>query len=212
IPGFNGFASKWLIIQSSLLAGFQMPLMVFLGIVAVFISAITWASFVKFLGFLFLGPLRVEASVERRDVPWSMAVPQWVLAAFCVLFGVVPLLPLRYLHQTVATALSVGHGSSFHALFGDSVLNVSLSIGQHGIVGAWGPAMVLVAFAGCLLLAYLLSRLGGARVRDVPVWLCGGDYLPEQVTYRVHGFLLPVKRASRWLYPSAGASKPPPAS
>ncbi|MGD9496195.1 MAG: complex I subunit 5 family protein, partial [Armatimonadota bacterium] len=47
IPGFNGFASKWLIIQSSLLAGFQMPLMVFLGIVAVFISAITLASFVK---------------------------------------------------------------------------------------------------------------------------------------------------------------------
>ncbi len=209
IPGFNGFASKWLIFESSLLAGFQMPVMVFLGIAAIFISAVTLAVLLKFVGLVFLGDLRVAKSVERREVPWSMAVPQWVFAGFCVLFGVIPLLPLKYLHQTVSAALSLGPGVDFHALFGDSVFSVSLSTPQGGTVGAWGPAMILAAFAGCLLLAYLISRLGNSKLRDVPVWLCGEEHPVEEVTYPVHSFMLNFKRYFKWLYPSAGIPKPP---
>lgn len=209
VPGFSGFASKWLIFESSLLAGFHMPLMIFLGIIAIFVSAVTLAALLKFVGLVFLGNLRIEDSVERRDVPWSMAIPQGVFAAFCVLFGIVPLLPLRYLYQTVSTALSVGHGLDFTSLFGDSLLNISLSTPQGGTVGAWGPVIILAAFAGCLLLAYFVSRLGGATMRDVPVWLCGEEHPLEEVTYPAHSFLLSFKRYFKWLYPSAGIPKPP---
>ncbi len=209
VPGFSGFASKWLIFESSLLAGFHMPLMIFLGIIAIFVSAVTLAALLKFVGLVFLGNLRVEESVERRDVPWSMAIPQGVFAAFCVLFGIVPLLPLKYLYRTVSTALGTGDGLDFNALFGDSVLNISLSTPQGGTVGAWGPVMVLAAFAGCLLLAYLISRTGGSKMRDVPVWLCGEEHPLEEVAYPVHSFLLSFNRYFRWLYPSAGMPKPP---
>jgi len=209
IPGFNGFASKWLIFESSLLAGFHMPLMVFLGIIAIFISAITLASFLKFLGLVFLGSLHVEQSVERREVPASMVAAQAILAVFCVLFGVVPLLPIKYLYRTVSTTLSAGHGLDFNAIFGDSILNISLRVPGSGAVGAWGPLMILAALAGCLLLAYLISRIGHSKIREVPVWLCGEDHPAEEVRYPVHSFLLPFRRYFKWLYPSVGIPKLP---
>ncbi len=209
IPGFNGFASKWLIFESSLLAGFHMPLMVFLAIVAIFISAITLASFLKFLGLVFLGSLHIEPTVQRREVPASMIAAQAVPALFCVLFGVVPLLPIRYLYQAVAATLSSGPGLAFNALFGDSALNITLRTSPGGTVGAWGALMVLAALAGCLLLAYLISRIGRSQTRQVPVWLCGEEHPSAEVRYPVHSFLLPFRRYFKWLYPSVGIPKLP---
>ncbi len=55
VPPFNGFTSKWLIVCGCILAGLRFPLFLVLGLVALFISVVTLASFLKVLGAVFLG-------------------------------------------------------------------------------------------------------------------------------------------------------------
>src|SRR5271157_2788747 len=86
VPPFNGFTSKWLIVAGCILAGRQFPLFLVLGLVALFISVATLASFLKVLGSVFLGRADENRTVE--EVPVSMIVPQVVLAGFCIFLGV----------------------------------------------------------------------------------------------------------------------------
>ena len=74
VPPFNGFASKWLILATCVLVGFTAPLFLVLGIIGLFISLATLASFLKVLGAVFLG--RPDETRSVREVPWAMAVPQ----------------------------------------------------------------------------------------------------------------------------------------
>ncbi len=91
VPPFNGFASKWMIyqgiIESGTGAGITSRLwIVWLGL-AVLGSALTLASFVKFIGGIFLGR-RDPALAGVREVPVLMWLPMALLALLCVFFGV----------------------------------------------------------------------------------------------------------------------------
>ncbi|MCU0379172.1 MAG: hypothetical protein MUC78_13035 [Bacteroidales bacterium] len=91
VPPFNGFASKWMIYQGIIDFGAGEGLasrlwFVWLGL-AVLGSALTLASFVKFIGGIFLGR-REPAMTKISEVPFLMWLPMAVLALFCILFGV----------------------------------------------------------------------------------------------------------------------------
>jgi len=201
VPPFSGFSSKWLIFASSIVGGFEIPLLVFLAIVAIFISAVTLASFLKFLGMLFLGRLDIGPEVARREVPVTMIIPQVVIGIFCILFGVLPIIAMRPLYTAVSGMLPGGYSPTFASLFGSSALTVNLNI-SGASSGAWGAIGVLIAFAGCLALAYFISRMGGAQTREVPMWLCGEEHPFAEVRYPVHSFLLPFNRLFANIYPS----------
>ncbi len=91
VPPLNGFASKWMIYQGIIDFGAGEGIashlwMVWLGL-AVFGSALTLASFVKFIGGIFLG--RRDPGLSKiREVPLLMWFPMAVLALLCVIFGV----------------------------------------------------------------------------------------------------------------------------
>ncbi|MFO7998708.1 MAG: proton-conducting transporter membrane subunit [Bacteroidales bacterium] len=91
IPPLNGFASKWLIYQGIIQFGEGEGLANQLWVVwlafAMFGSALTLASFVKFLSGIFLGPIKpVYQSIrEKNPLLW---LPQAVLAVICIVFGV----------------------------------------------------------------------------------------------------------------------------
>ena len=108
VPPFNGFTSKWLIIAGCLLAGMRFPLFLVLGLVALFISLATLASFLKVLGSVFLG--KADENLGIKEVPVSMVVPQVVLAALCVFLGIFPQLILRFVGHAIDGAY--GHGGS----------------------------------------------------------------------------------------------------
>ena len=91
VPPLNGFASKWMIYQGIIDFGAGEGIasglwMVWLGL-AVLGSALTLASFVKFIGGIFLGR-REKAMANVKEVPVMMWFPMAVLALFCVIFGV----------------------------------------------------------------------------------------------------------------------------
>lgn len=91
VPPFNGFASKWMIYQGIIDFGAGQGVasnlwIVWLGL-AVLGSALTLASFIKFIGGIFLGRQDSLASTVK-EVPALMWIPMTVLALFCIVFGV----------------------------------------------------------------------------------------------------------------------------
>ncbi len=91
VPPLNGFASKWMIYQGIIDFGAGEGIasslwVVWLGL-AVLGSALTLASFIKFIGGIFLG--REEPSLSHvKEAPLLMWLPMASLAVFCIISGV----------------------------------------------------------------------------------------------------------------------------
>ncbi|MBZ5669486.1 MAG: hypothetical protein LAO04_07145 [Acidobacteriia bacterium] len=201
VPPFNGFASKWLIVAGCILAGMRFPLFLVLGLVALFISLVTLASFLKVLGAVFLG--KADENFRPEEVPISMIVPQVVLAALCILLGIFPQPVLRFVGSAIqgVTGIPVS-GVDASRIWG------GLSLTDGSPVAFWSPLAILAALAILALISYALQRVGGARVRSVPVWYCGEEHAPATVRYPASSFYLPFKHAFQGVYPTGKVHVP----
>ena len=83
IPPLSGFASKWVLYESTF------RLTPFLALVAMVVSLLTLASFVKVFQSMFLGPAR-SAFAEVREVPRPWVLAMVLLAALTVAIGLFP--------------------------------------------------------------------------------------------------------------------------
>ncbi len=198
VPPLNGFASKWLMYSTGILASPSFPLLAVAVLVAMFISLVTLASFLKYLGGAFLGV--PPKGKEIREVPATMIVPQVVLALACVGFGLLPLVPLTYVHRAI-----VGLPSAATLLGLDSLLGTGpgLEVARAGLdLALWAPLWVALGLAVLGLFTFLgLQRAGGAPVRTVPIWTCGEVEDPEATRYRAGSFYRPFKEAFQGVYP-----------
>jgi hydrogenase-4 component B len=201
IPPFSGFSSKLLIFESSIIAGTNVgaaiwakALFVLLGIAAIFISAVTLASFLKFLNSAFMGKLRGVTAGSMSDVPLSMKIPQIILAFLCVLFGVVPLLPINLVYKAINGALPANTCPPLSTLFGNVWPGISINFSAGTIGGAWNPLWVIIAFALMVGVIYLVVKAGGSKVRRVETWYGGREHIPADVSYRGHSFYQPFKQ------------------
>jgi len=98
LPPFNGFASKLLIYES--VYRFN-PL---LSIIAMLVSILTLASFVKVFHSAFLGP-KLPKFKEVREVPRSMVWAMVVLSCITIFFGLFPDLIVKNLVHPAVMAL-----------------------------------------------------------------------------------------------------------
>jgi len=91
IPPFNGFASKWIIYQGIIEFGKETGVANSLWILwlalAVVGSALTLASFIKFISGIFLGRTRPELN-NVKESGFSILSPMIVIALLCTAFGV----------------------------------------------------------------------------------------------------------------------------
>jgi multicomponent Na+:H+ antiporter subunit D len=83
IPPLNGFASKLMIYESVYLFN---PI---LAIIAMVVSILTLASFVKVFHSVFMGPQLPEYA-GVKEAPLPMLIGMGILAAICILFGLFP--------------------------------------------------------------------------------------------------------------------------
>ena len=201
IPPFNGFASKWLIYQSDFRGGLTSPMFLLLALAAFFSSIATLASFMKFLGAIFLGKLSTAGKRVTGDVPASMQMPQIALAAACIVLGIIPVLPIILCYEAARGSLGMALIPRFTDIFGASVSGVALNFGGQ-IVGVWNPVIAAIGLAICALIAYGILKSGHAPSRQTAGWYGGEEFLPDQVRFRAHGFVLPFKNAFRRIYPS----------
>jgi len=202
VPPLNGFASKWLLYQITILGVPGMWLFVVLGVIAAFISLVTLASFLKFLGAAFLGPPSVTPEqAAQGDVSWTMQLPQLLLALSCVLFGVVPLLPLSGIYAALAPLGSLHQAGPLSGLIGSSPLGLQLSFSGGVVTGVWLPVVGLLALVFLVILAHGFSRIGASQRRSVPLWNCGTACPGDQTRYPAHSFYDAFKHVFRNVYP-----------
>jgi multicomponent Na+:H+ antiporter subunit D len=90
VPPFNGFASKILIYESTYMFS---PIV---AILALFISILTLAIFIKVFYSAFLGPRRDDLIVNQDRLPVGMKLGMIILIALVVLFGLFPGVVLEY--------------------------------------------------------------------------------------------------------------------
>jgi NADH:ubiquinone oxidoreductase subunit 5 (subunit L)/multisubunit Na+/H+ antiporter MnhA subunit len=187
IPPLNGFASKWMIYQAIIDfgsgAGIANKLwIVWLGL-AVFGSALTLASFIKFIGGIFLSRQRPELA-NVREVPAVMWAPMLFLALLCILTGV------------FATGYVVP----------EFLMPVT---GEFQFTGVWSSSLIsLLVFVSMLLgtLLYLVFGFKKFRVEDSVI---GGEKFNEEAGYPVTGFYHTIRefKMLSWLYKLAARGR-----
>lgn len=209
MPPFNGFSSKWLIYQVAIIGGSGFPLFLLFGLTAIFISLVTLASFLKYLGGAFFGQPSDEVAHlagKRNDVPAAMQVPQVILGMGCVAFGLFPILPLTAISKAVTPLLGGLGGVGISSALGTSALGLSF-MPDGPAVGVWNPLVSTVALVVCVVIAIGFARLAKAPSRVVPVWYCGVD-VPRRVGhFHAHGFYEPFRRAFERVYVTTGTPR-----
>jgi multicomponent Na+:H+ antiporter subunit D len=110
IPPLNGFASKLLIYESVLRFN---PV---LSVIAMFVSLVTLASFVKVFYSAFTGP-PMPAYKEVKEVPKSMIIGMSILAVFIIFFGIFPGLIVDTIVAPATEAL-INQASYINAVMG----------------------------------------------------------------------------------------------
>jgi hydrogenase-4 component B len=206
MPAFSGFASKWTIISSSILAGSQMLFLAVFGIIALFTSAVTLASYVKFFGMTFASSgAEWNAPGRIREVPAVMIAPKIILAALCLVQGLFPFLYfeafIRIFRNSAGSVIQpMFAAASMGGLVADSALGVTVSVpGMSGAVSSVAvPVVVLAVFAAAFLFAWLVKKSGGAEELEAPTWLCGYQELSNANRYVSGNMYAAFKKALRW--------------
>ncbi len=167
IPPFNGFFSKWMIYQgllekaSGLSHGYALWLLVCL-VLAVFGSALTLASFMKFLHAVFLGQ-RPERLAGVKEAPANQWLATGALAVLCIGFGLLAKeIPLRLFVLPAAAEAGMAPGE---------------------FLGLYDPRLILLLFGLAFLLGLIVFLLTRKRRYD-DVYL-GGNAQAE--AFRVAG-------------------------
>jgi multicomponent Na+:H+ antiporter subunit D len=84
IPPFNGFLSKLIIVVACVRAGFYL-----LAILAIIVSIITLASFLKLQRYAFYGKTPDNPQRQSKEVPGPMIFSMIILAIMCLMMSVV---------------------------------------------------------------------------------------------------------------------------
>ena len=200
IPPFSGFASKWLIYQSAFRGGLTVPLFLLLGMVAIFISLVTLASFMKLLGSIFFGKQPDYIAEVTGEVPVSMRVSQVALAIACVVLGVAPILPVTALYGAASDVLGSAFVPGFATMFGSTASGMTLA-SDGGTFGVWNPAVLIAALVVGSIIAVIMLKTAPASSRRTVSWYGGEEAEDDEVRYRAHGFVLPFKQAFQKVYP-----------
>ena len=201
LPPLNGFSSKWLLYQASLWGGRSgNVLFLFFGIAALFISTVTLATYVKFLGCTIWGTPSPAVRQAHRLEEWPWFSPSQVfLALLCVGLGLFPYAGLRVC-EVAAALVARTHNLPAVALFTPSALTMQVSDGQ-ALLGLWSPLLAGSILAGAFLFALLIRRVAAAPEREVAVWSCGSLVDLEELRFKSAHYYTPFRRAVRILFP-----------
>jgi hydrogenase-4 component B len=193
LPPFNGFASKWLLYHGSIWAtGGLGILFLSFGVVAVFISAVTLASFLKFLGATIWGtPSPLVLGTKRIGEGAWLAGSQGFLALVCLGLGLLPQLAVRLCYSALGSASNSLAESS--AVFGSSSFRLALHDGPR-LLGVWYPIAVGGLLVAAIGVGELIRGAAAPRHRSVPVWKCASEVAAEETRFRADNYYVPFKR------------------
>ena len=191
VPPFNGFISKWLIY----VAGYQSRnlLLAFGAVLAVVISAVTLASFIKFYGAQFGGEKKKYKDV--KEVPGSMQLGEWILAGLTLFIGIFPGLFVNFLNGAVGT---VNNGL---------VADIPHNLYKIGFGSVLFSPVLFVILLGILVFGFYLT-FKPSYGKEARPWDCGTtDFDPDEYHVNAEGFYVKFEekvesfyRFTDWFY------------
>jgi multicomponent Na+:H+ antiporter subunit D len=140
VPPMNGFSSKLLIYESV----FQFNPVI--GAIAMLVSLLTLASFVKVFYSAFMGPKNKE--MKGGEVPRSMLLGMAILAGMIIVFSVAPSVVVRSMVDPAVEALT--------GVAGDSTESLTLFTSN----GSWNTIVFLGAVLVTTIIALILYSRG----------------------------------------------------
>jgi len=191
LPGFNGFASEWLLLES-LLHGFAAHgaatlVALLAGVAALALTGgLTAAAFVKAIGIGFLGQPRSDGAANAHEVTPSMLAGMALLATPCLVIGVAPGLLATALDRASGVALGTSSATPLRA---------GLGLGLPGIGSAIEPMLLVAAGLAAMLFTFGVVRLVARRsVRRAEAWGCGRELQTARMEYTATSFAEPLGR------------------
>lgn len=166
LPPLNGFVSEWLTLQSLIHVAFDTSPVPWVGPLAAAALAMTAAlaawCLVKVAGLIFLGAPRTHGARTAVEVGWEMRLGQALLAALCVVLGLLSGLALPCLAQLRGVAVELP-------------ATPTLALPGTGSLPMPAVAVALCAITGLLLV--LRGRRPTAPA--AATWVCGQEVEPE---------------------------------
>lgn len=169
IPPFNGFASKWILYQST--SETQIPI---ITIVELIVSVLTLASFIKVGHSVFFGAEREELK-EVKEVPFTMKLPMGILALICFVFGICSNYVIKGILVPIVEAIRNVPKYIDNMLLGDLSLlhleNYTKSDLDFAFRGEYNPESFLILFfigviAIIVAMTFGIHKLGKCRVES----------------------------------------------
>ncbi|MGP9812290.1 hydrogenase 4 subunit B [Rhodopseudomonas sp. NSM] len=193
LPPFNGFVSEWLIFQAVLQSP-QLPqwglkiLVPAVGALMALAAALAAACFVKAYGVTFLGRPRGDATLAAKEVDRFSLAAMAILAALCLLAGVLPGMVMDAL-APIATEIL---GSRLAPQSGMAWLSIVPIAQSHS---SYNGLLVAVFIAVSASASYAAIRLfSSGAVRRGPAWGCGFTDPVPLAQYSAAGFAQPIRR------------------
>jgi len=193
LPPLNGFVSEWLTFQAILLSPalpswglkFLVPAV---GALLAMSAALAAACFVKAFGVTFLGRARTLAAERAQETDSISRAAMIVLAALCLIAGVVPGLFIDALAPVVeglaGERMPVQRGVEWL-----SIVPIAESRSSYnGLL-----VFVFMVLSGSLA-AFAIHRLASDQLRRAPPWDCGYPDPSPRTQYTAGSFAQPIRR------------------
>jgi hydrogenase-4 component B len=193
LPPLNGFVSEWLTFQAILLSpavpqwGLKI-LVPGVGALLALSAALTAACFVKAYGVTFLGRPRSSAAVNAKETDHFSLAAMFVLAALCLLAGILP----GFVIDALAPVSQALLGSHLPAQASDPWLTiVPIAASRSSYDG-----LLVFAFIGLagLISAMAIHRFASRTLRRSAAWDCGFPNPSSATQYSATSFAQPIRR------------------
>ena len=193
LPPLNGFVSEWLtfqaILQSPQLPQWGLKIMVpVVGSLLALSAALAAACFVKAFGVTFLGRPRTIAAERAEEVDRFSLAAMFLLAALCLLAGVLPGLVMDGLSPVTLAML----GDRMPVQTGVPLLSI-VPIAESR--SSYNGALVFVFIAiSASVAVYVIHRFASRGLRRAPAWDCGFPDASPATQYTAGSFAQPIRR------------------
>jgi hydrogenase-4 component B len=175
LPPLNGFVSEWLIYLGLFrVVGSTEPGIAWASLAApalASVGALAVLTFIKLVGTAFAGTARTPAAAHAHDPGSTMLAPMALLAACCVVIGIVPALFIGIINRAVAGWLETP------ANLGDYV--------PFAWITAMGLILIALIAAGVFGLVKLIRR---QPPRAAVTWDCGYAKPSSRIQYTSSSF------------------------
>jgi len=210
LPPFNGFVSEWLIFQAVLqspdLPQWALKVMVpAVGAMLALAAALAAACFVKFFGITFLGRPRGISAEKATEVDRASLAAMFVVAALCLLAGILPGLVIDALSPVSIAIL----GSRMPIQANEAWLSIAPIAESRSSYN--GLLVMVFITVSATLAVFFIHRFASRALRRGPAWGCGfGDPTPA-AQYSGVSFAQPIRRVfGTMFYARDHVEMPPP--